>query len=197
MTHFDYMRLMVKNILRAPYEFSWSVQGLGMMRVYLSREVRLHIWDSSLRVPGVSALHTHPWDLKSTVIAGVYKQHRYLEYNNESLNAEGIHRGEFNKVLIQCGENACTKEEPVKVTLIERYLESFHQEMGYSQASNEIHLSVPEDGTMTLVERTFKKDTDHAFVYWRGRGPWVDAKPREATREEIAAVTTRSLETWF
>lgn len=35
--------------------------------------------DSALKVPGVSAMHNHPWDLISHVVAGVYKQHRFVE----------------------------------------------------------------------------------------------------------------------
>lgn len=53
-------KLFVKTILSNPENFKWSIQGLGMLRVYLSDEVRLHIWDSRFKVPGVSPLHNHP-----------------------------------------------------------------------------------------------------------------------------------------
>lgn len=42
---FDHLQLAVRNILEKPLAFDWSVQGLGMMRVYLdsSKRTRLHI----------------------------------------------------------------------------------------------------------------------------------------------------------
>lgn len=191
-------RLLVEAILRNPLPFKWSVQGLGMMRVYLSKETRLHIWDSALKVPGVSALHTHPWGLNSLVVAGVYKQHRYLEYTTQEFpNADMTHVGTYNKVQIQCGEKACVIGEPTSVQLLENFLETYPQGCDYWQKSNEIHLSTPVDGTVTIVDRTFQADTEHANIYWRGRGPWVDAKPREATPAEVNSVTARALETWF
>lgn len=186
--HFD--KLLVKNILENPHDFKWSVQGLGMMRVYLSKAVRLHIWDSALKIPGVSALHTHPWHLKSFVIAGRYKQHRYTK--GFASFAES-----FNEVTIKCGENACVVGEPATIHLIEHDLEIYTEGDRYQQSADEIHLSLPEDGTVTIVERTFTKDTEHAHIYWRGTGSWVDAKPRPASPEEVESISTRALERWF
>ena len=68
---------LVKAILKSPYELKWSVQGLGMLRTYLSDEVRLHIWDRRLQIPQVSPLHDHPWHLDSEIVAGELRQHRY------------------------------------------------------------------------------------------------------------------------
>lgn len=190
-----YTRLCVENILRHPKEFKWSVQGLGMMRLYLSDAVRLHIWDSCLRVPGASPLHNHPWDLDSLVIAGKYRQHRYRVV--EAKDCYGNPNEEFNMSTIQCGEQACTMTDPEKVFLQEDPLEIYIEGQKYHQDKNEIHVSCPEDGTVTIVSRTFHEDRDHALVLWRGRGGWVDAKPRPATPEEIAEVTQRALTTWF
>jgi hypothetical protein len=187
----QYTRLLVENILRQPLGFAWSVQGLGMMRMYLSDQVRLHIWDSSLKVPGVSAIHSHPWDLKSTVVAGRYKQHRFIGSYGSGIVQE------FQCATIKCGDEACVTVDPVPVRLYEQNLEIYSAGQSYDQTKDEIHLSVPEDGTVTLVTRTFHADRDHAGVYWRGKGGWVDAKPRPATNEEVVAIATRSLEAWF
>ena len=129
----QHTRLLVKNILTHPYGFSWSVQGLGMTRIYLSETVRLHIWDSRFRFPEVSAIHSHPWDLSPEVMAGRCMQFRF---------------------------------------------------------------SLPGNG-VTLVTRTFSEDRDYAKVYWRGKGSWVDAKPRSATEAEVKAVTQHALSVWF
>lgn len=188
-----YTRLLVENILSHPMEFDWQVQGLGMMRIYLdaSKTHRLHIWDSSLKVPGVSALHNHPWDLTSLVVAGVYKQYRYTD---PVANQQGE---EYNKVTIKCGEGAFCTTEPEKVKLFQSYLETYKERETYHQSASEIHWACPEDGTVTIVMRTPKADPDHAAVYWRGKGKWVSAEPRQATEEEIVSVCNRSLESWF
>lgn len=189
-----YDRLLIENLLTKPHGFNWSVQGLGMMRLYLSQAVRLHIWDGALRVPGVSAIHSHPWDLQSRVIAGRYKQHRYQVLAE---NATATYAEQFNLALIKCGEGACVMGEPTKLYMIEMPLEIYAAGEAYAQSKEEIHLSLPEDGTVTMVERTFHEDRDHARVFWRGQGGWVDAEPREATRKEIEEVTGRALRTWF
>lgn len=55
----------------------WSTQGLGMLRLYLSREVRLHVWHSAFRVPSVSDIHDHPWDFRSDIVCGSVRNVRY------------------------------------------------------------------------------------------------------------------------
>lgn len=183
------IRLLVENILHHPHDFDWSIQGLGMMRVYLAPMVRLHIWDRSLWVAGVSPVHTHPWDFDSLIVAGRMHNRRYQsdEYDGQ----------EWNRVKIKCGEDACTVEEPTKVILCEQPLESYGVNQRYTQSADEIHWSLPEDGTVTICTRIPKADRDHAFVYWRGKGPWVDAKPRPATPEEVHEIVNRSLAAWF
>lgn len=187
-------KLLVENILKHPEGFSWQMQGLGMLRIYLdgAKKFRLHIWDSALRVPGVSALHNHPWDLKSKVVAGVYKQYRYVP-----IQTYHTIREEFNRVTIKCGEGAACTSDVEKVLLSRQPLEEYTEGQEYFQQASEIHWSIPEDGTVTLVDRTPKEDADHACVYWRGKGGWVTAEPRLATAEEVKSVTTRALESWF
>lgn len=176
-------RQLVRAILQSPFDLKWSVQGLGLLRTYLSPEVRLHIWDSSLRVDNVSPLHTHPWHLASEIIAGKLKQHRYIE------NSSGE---SYSSATIKCGENACTLSPTIKVGL-EQPLETYYPGEKYSQFKDEIHNSLAEDGTVTIVERTFFEDRDTARVFWKGDGPFVSAEPRAATREEIERVTQKAL----
>lgn len=197
-------RLLVENILRHPEGFSWSAQGLGMLRLYLSQEVRLHIWDSALKVPGVSPIHTHPWDFRSTVIAGVIRQFRYLtDTLGEPGNRHAVHNGawvkcnQYNGTMIKCGEEAEIVGDTQSVLLAECPIETYREGDVYAQKAEEIHRSLPDDGTVTLVERIFKTDRDHAMIYWVGKGPWMDAKPRPAMSPEVAEVTRRALETWF
>lgn len=75
-------KLLVKAILEKARAYKWSIQGFGMLRLYLSAEVRLHVWDSRFRVPGVTDIHDHSWDFESEVAAGEVLQRRYLVVPN-------------------------------------------------------------------------------------------------------------------
>lgn len=185
---FKVARLLVKSILQSPFGLEWSTQGLGMLRTYLSQEVRLHIWDSSLRVPDVSPIHDHPWHLDSLIVSGVLHNQRFEPVERVFLGAE-TSTEILNRAQILCGEKACTVSETDRLLMLRRGLETYHSGQMYHQEKDEVHETLPEDGTVTLVGRTFTPDRDHASVYWRGNGPWVDARPRTATVEEIASVT--------
>ena len=71
MNDFQSTKALVKSILDYPFGGrQWSVQGLGMLRTYITKELRLHLWNPALEAPGASKLHTHPWDLHSVVLSG-------------------------------------------------------------------------------------------------------------------------------
>lgn len=191
-----YSKDQVKTILET-VRYGWSRQGLGMLRLYLDAEkiFRLHVWDSSLKIPGVSPMHTHPWDLESTVIAGVYQQRRYTYDVSDVYEPTAI----FNKARIRCGSEACVKTEPEVVQLRLLPVETVLEGGTYKQSASEIHESFPLDGTVTIVKRTFQADTEHADVFWRGSGGWVDAAPEIVPQESCAlqAILERTLRTWF
>jgi hypothetical protein len=184
---------LVRAVLSSPDKLKWSVQGLGMLRTYLSKEVRLHIWDSSPKVYNVSPLHTHPWHLDSYIVTGELRQCRYKLADVP--NAAGSLP--YNMATIKCGENACTMSDPVKVGLFRWPMESYTEGMTYHQDNTEIHESLPADGTITLVTRTFTEDTEHAQVFWQGNGGFVSAEPRAATPEEVLQITQNALARWF
>lgn len=159
----------------APRE-AWSVQGFGFMRMYLNRgkeSTRLHIWDSSLRIPNVSDIHTHPWSFNSTVVAGLLGNTRYLKHPGK----------QFHVQLLKAGENARLLDKSRTVALEKSTIESYGPGESYHQAFDEIHrTNILIDGTVTLVERTVQvANPDHAYVYWPVNASWVDAEPRPAT----------------
>jgi hypothetical protein len=56
----------------------------------------------------------------------------------------------------------------------------------YESTSDEIHESLPEDGTVTVIHRRFDKPVvDQATIWWPGDGAWVSAEPRPATPKEV------------
>jgi hypothetical protein len=73
---------MVRLLLGRPAK--WTVQGFGMIRTYIpgpvyDKQFRLNVWDSRLRVPNVSVMHDHPWDMTSWIISGLMINTRYIE----------------------------------------------------------------------------------------------------------------------
>jgi hypothetical protein len=190
----DAMRAMIRMILSsAPLTVRWTVQGFGMLRTYLpvpgnNKRFRLNVWNSALAVPGVSIMHDHPWDFDSWIINGKFRNVRYV--------ADHFSGDDFKYMTIKCGEDGCSMSEPAKVRL--RALPTEHYKTGdtYHQDAHEIHASYYDDGTVTLNDRV--GDTEHAKVFWADepQGYWVDAKPREATTEEIIQTSTLALTKW-
>jgi hypothetical protein len=179
---------LVQKILENPSGYNWSLQGFGMLRLYLSLEVRLHVWDSRFRVPDVSLVHNHPWDFDSYIVAGVIQQRRFLK-------TEGSTHLEY---IIKAGPGGFLVTNGTPVKLQSLALERYEAGESYTQKADEIHESLPMPGTVTLVTRSFtKEDVDHACTYTCNGVPWVSAEPRPATEKEVHAITSFALERWF
>ena len=188
------LKTSVKHILKNPGEYGgWSIQGLGMLRLYLSKEIRLHVWSTGYQVPGVSTLHTHPWDFTSTIISGRITNHvaRYT-----TVEEAGDREPNFDRYLIQCGSGGCLKSEPVSMFLVTKRVELLCPGSQYSMTKNEIHESHPEDGAVSLIRRTFYPDEDHAYIFSPCGVPWVSAEPRPATFEEVVSIIGTALAKW-
>ena len=188
------LRACVRHMLLHPETFDdWTVQGFGMMRCYLpgpvyDKQFRLNIWDHRLTTPGVSIIHDHPWDFKSWIINGDFKNVRYVEdfYNGEPHNCMSIVTGEVG------GPIGLSVPTNLRVNSTEYYTTGDT----YQQRAKEIHASYPESGTVTLNERTRVDEASHARVFWPKGLEWGDAIPRKATQAEILAVTGYALSKW-
>lgn len=184
-------KALVKELLAHAQYFNWSVQGFGMFRLYLGgKATRLHVWDNRFRTINVSDVHDHPWNFKSQVVAGRLVNQRY------SIDS-GFFTPNYLVTTIQCGAMACTMTEPKPVSLVDEAAEVYGEGATYAQHKSEIHCSQPTNGTVTVIERTFGQDTEHARVFWPAGEQWVDAKPRAATVDEVLAMSRQSLERWF
>lgn len=178
-----------------PWPFEWTLQGLGMLRTYLGsdRTFRLHVWDDRyVADPTPSELHTHPWDMESLVIAGQVHNTRFkreLIPREENLN--------YMEQTIFCGTGGGLEGEPSPCQLVEQPVELYAPGETYFQRSTEIHLSSPLRGTVTLVQRQFGLDVDHASVFWPIGEEWVTAEPRDATSDEILEIVGTSLDLYF
>lgn len=186
-----------KNLSAANIEFlldpdaEWSLQGFGMFRRYLSKTERLHVWDSRFSVPGVSTIHDHPWDFESRVLAGTVVNRLYT-VKEPTVGVRPTH----NCQRIKCGVGGClVGDAPVLADLSVRSQWAYTWGERYEEKAHEIHESFPSDGTVTLVTRTFKKDAEHANVFFPYGTEWVSAEPRSATSGEIKAAIQGVYET--
>lgn len=185
----DEQKLLVETILKKATCYKWSLQGFGMLRLYLNKEVRLHVWDDGFMVPGVSMIHDHPWSFYSKVVAGQICNERF---------ERGPGLGRYKMATILCGPGGgMASSEPQSVDLRSQGYEHYREGMAYHQAASEIHQSHYLPGTVTLVSRTTQGDPDHAHVFWEARENWVSAEPRDATAEEVEKITKNALERWF
>lgn len=184
-------KLLVKAILQQALHYEWSLQGLGMLRLYLSENVRLHVWHKAFMAPGVSTIHTHPWDFTSHVVAGAVTNTRFAV-------TATIPGSAFRSQLLHCGPGGHLIGESHPLGLLPSAVDVYEEGAVYQQTADEIHCSDPVDGTVTLVTRTFTDhNKDHAFVYWPEGEAWVAAEPRPATPAEITAITQFALARWF
>lgn len=76
-----YWREMRAAVAHAMPHLVWRRHGIGALQAYLSEgtnpEVRVHIWHPKLQTSGMGFprnVHTHRFDLRSTVLCGVLKQ---------------------------------------------------------------------------------------------------------------------------
>jgi len=166
----------IRLILSMSHNFDWSIQGFGMLRAYLSKERRLHIWHSSGKVDNVSTIHDHPWDFTSYVVAGSITDRVYTM-------AE-IGLPSHHKQRIRCGPGGCALDQRYDVLLELQSERTYGPGESYARKSWELHETLPEDGTVTLVTRQFKEDTEHAWVCFPLGTEWVSAEPRKATGAE-------------
>ena len=188
------LRGTVKALLENPHGRKWSLQGFGMLRLYISPVHRLHVWHPRFGVTGIfgSSVHTHPWDFASCILNGAITNIRYMKTAGRGFipGAE-----QYNEQTIKCGPGGCAMSEPQSTWLIPCNPETYGVGQRYSQRAEEIHRSEPTPGTVTAIERRFKEDTEHAQVYWQGNR-WVSAEPRPATAEEIEDITQAALAVW-
>lgn len=187
------LRIMVMQILKRPMLHDWTVQGFGMMRLYLEGDRRLHLWHPRLRVENVSDIHDHlQWGLTSTILCGELVNKRFHEHHGGGIlnSRRDVHT--MMKATLKPGVGTFFKNGPSVVTLIGCNPELYHAGDRYHQRPNEIHLTQAHEGTITLMRKHPTED-ESATVYWPAGANWVSAEPRPATTVEIEVVTERAL----
>jgi hypothetical protein len=188
------IQALVRFILEHALEYKWSIQGFGMLRLYLPgpQEPRLNIWDSRFRVPNVSIIHTHPWDFNSLIVSGNMLNVRFVNRDKVCAGGLGPPR-EFNYSSITPGPRGGIRGEVRTINLAPYPGEFYTPGNFYHQESGEMHKSEPSDGCITINLRKRVGD-DVALVFWEAGSSWVSAEPRDATAEEVREITRLALE---
>lgn len=190
---------MVHNILINAHLFKWELWRTGMLRLDIDENTVLHIWDMRYRDENVTLIHDHPFNLSSIVIAGKILNQRYWQYSPDARFARDRPELHFKQQRIVCGAAGCVLSEPTALVLQTAPVEIITAGQSYNQEHFVVHKTDAADGTVTLVRRIFPTNVDRysANVYVAGDKEWGDAKPREATTEEVADICLRSLAKWF
>ena len=181
--------LLIRKILEAPTAFPWSLQGFGMFRLYLSRAVRLHVWSPAHARERVHTIHTHPWHFVSHVVAGRITDRVYDRF----VNARGGAGDDWTEERIVCGQGGGATGERSTCRLGQPVEHTFYAGDTYRRDASDIHESIAVEGTVTIVQRTFLADTEHASVFHPVDTEWVSAEPRDARSEEVRAMAKQAL----
>ena len=184
MLKYDYI---VKKILKNPFDYGWELQGFGMLRTYIDKDTRLQIWLKDFIVPGVTDIHTHPWDFISHIYQGKITNHTFLklDYNESDLDKGEI----YDECVILTGENAHVKE--IKEVILHKFLSAtYFAGHEYRHNSHLPHRIDFDDGTITILTKLNIQEESIANSYVPESGVWVSAAPRLATPEEIEKFIT-------
>lgn len=174
---------------------AWTVHGFGFLRFRLDDDVRLHLWDSRLRIEGVHDIHDHAqWSFKSLVVWGEIGNTRFSE-----LDAPDLSRvtsvSSYKTATIHAGMGGKLNPESIRQTWLAAYLRERHQ-IGqcYGQVSGEIHRTDWAEGTVTIIHQK-RTSSNSARVFWPLGEEWVAAFPRVATPGEVGAACKLALKT--
>lgn len=179
---------LVKSILDRHESYEWSVQGFGFVRTKIADVGRIHVWDSRLAVDLVSTMHTHPWPLKSTIISGELVNQRFME--TAGLGMPYMHS------IIATGEGGGLVGVPDEVPIFGERPEFYKTGDVYEQTAGEIHRSMAQDGTVTLMERPQGDPLQECSVFWPRGLDWVSAEPKPIHGWELSRTIATALARW-
>lgn len=180
---------LVRSILEQYRSFQWTVQGFGFARTKIADVGRIHVWDARLAVPLVSTMHTHPWALRSTIISGELINQRFV-VSDDGIGLPYMHS------LLKTGEGGGLIGEPEAIRVKSRAPELYNAGRTYKQEPAEIHRTVAQDGTVTLLERQQGLPLEEASVFWPCGGSWVSAEPKPAEDWQLIPIIQYALKRW-
>lgn len=178
----------IRSILEHHSAFHWTVQGFGFIRTYLDADKRwrLNVWHNGLCIPNVSTIHDHPWDFVSYIIVG-----KMMNTKNEQDYGK-LPTHDYFKIIT--GEGGGPTGEINSCTLVDCGHQIYLPGNIYEQVVTEVHETRFSNGTVTLNDRSPPTPDHKARVFWPVGEKWVDAIPRDATKEEVELAVGTALE---
>lgn len=176
--------------LEDPLRWPWQAHGIGMLRTYLDndRRVRLNLWHSSLINPGISTMHTHPWEFRSFVMLGRLTNYRWERREPDTPNARP-----FIEDKITCGPGFDGLKGEAQTVWLRQGMAEYHSAgMSYSQKPDEIHTTEFIDGSATVIVRGPPSESHEASVFWPLGDQWGDAT-RPVTEADIWTVVSAAV----
>ena len=165
------IRGLVKAILQNADRFQCEVPANGRLTIVLDPGVMvINIFDGRYRQPGTTAIHSHTVDFRSDIVGGVMRQYRYGRVDDG-----GDAKRYWGQELTLDGKLI---GEPAACFLREGELEVYPAGEFYEITADEIHQSVPEDGTVTLITRQHKTRPSSVFTFWPYSAATAGAKTR-------------------
>ncbi|MNU33630.1 hypothetical protein D3C71_221930 [compost metagenome] len=196
------VRSILEEAVKRPGDRGWTLQGFGMLRAYLSDDMRLHVWCPDLAVPGVSTIHDHPWRFSSFVIAGIVENFRYEVDYEDPVDAENVRNlteagwQAFMARNIIPGQGLSVVGEDTPVWIRRLGLERVRAGAWYFQEPQEVHESRPAPGTVTLIQRQ-RVGEDVARTFYPRGAQWVSGEPRAATNAEVVHACEGAIGRWL
>lgn len=181
------------NLIRELPPLVWSLQGFGMLRYYMpGTSQRLHVWSPDHAEPGVTAMHSHPWNFYSTVLSG--------ELTNEIYTMDNVvgDSEPYYRQTIECGEDGGLVGNAERVWVGLQSVALYTPGQRYRQEAPQIHVSKPTRGCVTVCKREPipGANLDHARVYWPDSQVWGSAEPRTATAHERESILGYAIRHW-
>lgn len=184
---------LVRSILEQFRVYTWTVQGFGFARTKIANVGRIHVWDSRLATSLVSTMHTHPWPLKSTIISGELINQRFVRATEgQKFALPYMH----SRIATGEGGGLIGEPEQVGILPLDDAPEFYMPGAVYEQRPDEIHRSIPQDGTVTLMERPQGPPLEEASVYWPVGTEWVSAEPRSIENWKLESAISYALARW-
>lgn len=187
------LRAQIKEMLENHERYAWSLQGLGLLRLHIRDDLRLHIWNHEYAYPGASPIHDHlQWHLSSFVVAGHIENTRYVEV--DARDPAGFL---FNKRTIQAGYGCHFTDEEQRCYLKKLPAELYNPGDSYQQQNTEIHWTKAAPGTVTLMHKIPATDGKAARIFWPYGTEWGTAEPRVAMVREVEEILGQCLQEHF
>jgi hypothetical protein len=186
---------LVRSILQQWRSYEWTVQGFGFVRTKIADVGRIHVWDSRLAVQLVSTMHSHPWPLRSTIISGELINCRFVRKEDRVVpfRLQGMR---YAMSRIATGEGGGLMGEPGEIELFGCQPEQYVPGDLYEQRPDEIHRTIAQDGTVTLLERPQGPPLEEALTFWPAGTNWVSAEPGKVEEWRLQPVMDYALARW-